>query len=832
MFQKFGKSIPQSLVDMVSGIMEAKVEPDAPDADAIARKKRLQAIKDKQEDDAAERGAGEKKPSGTRTVAGTSYGGAKQKDEPMEEEDLARVRSLIQARKKQYQESEEFELHLDLTEGIESFGLKASDEQKKKAKETGEKFVAAALAKREKTKKESMMGAASSNLTGMGESRGHKIIADKLKQIDRMSSGIAPDHSINVQSTKDKLKDAANLKQVEIVNQKDTSVKEGVLDDIRAKNPDVSGEFKKLRDRMHKNLDAHDAHHHGNMQHDLKKKDAMLDSDIKDKETERQLKLARQKNDDKMWSHLTGAPHAKNESKQVELDELINPPKKPVKNEYANATSYIHKDNTTSRQNGMSKKIDPTNHTIRPDGVVIHNSTGRQIGVASKPQVKEESLIEISKKVLGSYIQKASSPTGEKSNVNLASRAAAKLADDGEDDGEKDDRKAYHRSIGIGRAAGKLAKEATDTETKDASGKVTSWQHTGDWKKSAPGHTGTKTGKGKVAHLSDFARKKTTQMASEESVSEESLDEISADLVGRYSDKANKEYNDPKTSEHKKATRRAGLMLGYNKAKGRANVPATYKEEAEEFTHGRETLSYGTGIHPNVAKELHKHAGKIEAIFHNTKDNAMAAVVHNSEDGVHGDHHVLHFINNKKVHTTIHPTFGDAEAHGVKTVTTKAGLKHLNKMHGLMEEVEIDEGVYSDAKKNSKNAEHYPKAGESLPDYKKRMSDSRAAADKKTSDFVKKTFTKEEAEELDELSKGTLASYVKGAAADLPRLGNTLGRLQTHGKLKDVEKRASKHIINRYRGIGRAADKLAKEDSKSPGQDEDNHMSPGATARN
>jgi hypothetical protein len=56
------------------------------------------------------------------------------------------------------------------------------------------------------------------------------------------------------------------------------------------------------------------------------------------------------------------------------------------------------------------------------------------------------------------------------------------------------------------------------------------------------------------------------------------IDEISADLVGRYSDKANKEYNDPKTPERKKATRRAGLIMGYNKAKGRANVPATYEE--------------------------------------------------------------------------------------------------------------------------------------------------------------------------------------------------------------------------------------------------------------
>lgn len=150
MFEKFGRSIPQSLVDAVSRLMsEAKAdEPAAPDADAIARRKRLQALKDKQEDERAERGEKSDDKPAVRKVSGSAYGGAKQKDDDLEEE------------------------------------------------------------------------------TDLEESRGHKIIANKLRQIDRMSSGVAPDHSTNVQSTKDKLKDAANIKKVEIVNQKDTSVKE------------------------------------------------------------------------------------------------------------------------------------------------------------------------------------------------------------------------------------------------------------------------------------------------------------------------------------------------------------------------------------------------------------------------------------------------------------------------------------------------------------------------------------------------------------------------------------------------------------------------------
>ena len=71
---------------------------------------------------------------------------------------------------------------------------------------------------------------------------------------------------------------------------------------------------------------------------------------------------------------------------------------------------------------------------------------------------------------------------------------------------------------------------------------------------------------------------------------------------------------------------------------------------------------------------------------------------------------------------------------------------------------------------------------------------------------------KEETEQIDEISKDTLKSYVKGAAQDLPRLGNTLGRLQTHGKLKNVEKNISKTINNRYNGINKATEKLAKEE--------------------
>ena len=59
-------------------------EPAKPDSDAVAKRKRLQALKDKQEDERAEKGDDYK--SATRFVKGRAYGGAAQKDD--EEKDL------------------------------------------------------------------------------------------------------------------------------------------------------------------------------------------------------------------------------------------------------------------------------------------------------------------------------------------------------------------------------------------------------------------------------------------------------------------------------------------------------------------------------------------------------------------------------------------------------------------------------------------------------------------------------------------------------------------------------------------------------------------------
>lgn len=91
MFKKFGQELPQSLVDVVSNIMEDKYEPAKPDADAVARKKKLDALRDKREADAAEKGYEKEKPT-VRKIAGKAYGGAKQKDEPEQQDEAVRVK--------------------------------------------------------------------------------------------------------------------------------------------------------------------------------------------------------------------------------------------------------------------------------------------------------------------------------------------------------------------------------------------------------------------------------------------------------------------------------------------------------------------------------------------------------------------------------------------------------------------------------------------------------------------------------------------------------------------------------------------------------------------
>ena len=64
---KFAPDVPKSLVDAVESVLnEAKVEPAKPDPAAVARKKKLDALRDKQAERDSEK---EKEPSAVRKIA-------------------------------------------------------------------------------------------------------------------------------------------------------------------------------------------------------------------------------------------------------------------------------------------------------------------------------------------------------------------------------------------------------------------------------------------------------------------------------------------------------------------------------------------------------------------------------------------------------------------------------------------------------------------------------------------------------------------------------------------------------------------------------------------
>ena len=126
--------------------------------------------------------------------------------------------------------------------------------------------------------------------------------------------------------------------------------------------------------------------------------------------------------------------------------------------------------------------------------------------------------------------------------------------------------------------------EAEDTVTKDKSGKVVSWEHKGDWKKSD-----RKNPVGKIHNMSDVARRKTEKMTKEEV---EQIDEISAGLAGevarRRQDSAS---SGPMTATQHRRLQRSGVTPPEqaNKALSRA----LSKDKKEGGSQGVNAFRFG-----------------------------------------------------------------------------------------------------------------------------------------------------------------------------------------------------------------------------------------------
>ena len=139
--------------------------------------------------------------------------------------------------------------------------------------------------------------------------------------------------------------------------------------------------------------------------------------------------------------------------------------------------------------------------------------------------------------------------------------------------------------------------------------------------------------------------------------------------------------------------------------------------------------------------------------------------------------------------------FGVDASKLAKAVRTKLGKS-------MLDEEENDEGWYTHSQMyGSKKSEKHPK-GISAAEWK---SGIRWHHGKN-----KRINIKEEAEQIDELSKATLGSYTKKAARSTAGLAaNAAARAALHGKASEYDKRT---LRNRLTGISRATDRMTKEE--------------------
>jgi hypothetical protein len=224
------------------------------------------------------------------------------------------------------------------------------------------------------------------------------------------------------------LKDASNLKNVEIVHQKDTSIKKR---DTHEEDMEVKRALNKLSHGY--GIDVHEAveiHENLNENHNF---GSNVDNHIKSLGHGKiGFVMDQQKDNLIAVHHQDGGKH------HLSIFHKGNLVNQSTHDNFENASGHAHSALTTKK------------------------------GMKSLNLKEDNQLDELSKPMLATYIRRASDPLHPKSNVNLASRAADKLAKGGEDDGEKDDRKAYNRSRGIGLAAAKMAREETELQETEA----------------------------------------------------------------------------------------------------------------------------------------------------------------------------------------------------------------------------------------------------------------------------------------------------------------------------------------------------------------------------
>jgi hypothetical protein len=634
MFKKFGQDLPESLIDAVNSVIsEAKDdEPAKPDADAIARRKRLQALRDKQEDDAAEKSIKQDTP--VRKVAGTQYGGAKQKDDM--DEELKGNQHKIDANKNGKIDAHDFKL------------LKSKKKVDEDVEELDEKAVSTAQQK--------FMGMV------YAAKKGEKAASPAVA---KAAAGMSKKDAKDFASTKHKGL-PTHKEEYELEEELVLDLTEGSDDYthqvVHVKTGNVVGKYKSLK-QASRAADKKD-NAYGGVAHVVKPigeakedDDLPFDPDKKQKKSavpgksgygpsaarhlaRLGMKAAQKKKTDETVMGKAGCT-----SEETELDEATSSEIQADVNSRRRASINAINQNhpKTTGQKILSKltggRVDAKTKTDPETGKKYTNVTlvknkkgsserplGKEFGKDHKVgfSVKEENELDEAKNTHSIYNVGVETKDDHGRTVQ-SHRVTVKRGDDEEDRVKKAVSKHYgdkphqinyvqkglfnrkNPSVNKGITEGVdidesrghkiIARKLADIDRRSSGvapdyhvnsqsirDKLKDKRNTDkveivnqkDTSVAKPDYEisplkqmqhldKTRHGYGKVVHKEEV----------------EELDEVSAELIGRYSDKANKEYNDPKTPADKKAKRRTGLMLGYNKAKGRANVPASYKEEVE-----------------------------------------------------------------------------------------------------------------------------------------------------------------------------------------------------------------------------------------------------------
>jgi hypothetical protein len=257
----------------------------------------------------------------------------------------------------------------------------------------------------------------------------------------------------------------------EYITSKQVKMAKGIANDPRHKGGDMTGAAKKM-EKIKKGLSNHPGAQKALRQanedfadYTDEEFDELIEMSYKDK-FQAMLKkkgksLADMSDDEKkgFFNSVDVAHKAKNED--TEIDEAIKLKGFGKDAGPSNMSNPAARASLMKSTPAVKKKVSD----MTPAEKMANTARRKEYNAYQKSKRNEEveQVDELKKSTLSSYIQKAVDPTKKKSNVNLASKAAHKLAtSDDMNAGEKEDRKAFVRSKGIQTAAKKLAKEEAE----------------------------------------------------------------------------------------------------------------------------------------------------------------------------------------------------------------------------------------------------------------------------------------------------------------------------------------------------------------------------------